>query len=80
MINDLNLAIGCTLSCLKLNLKLKSKQVEAIRLVYEGKDAFVWLSTGCNFLSDVHFEDLEFFFVTQPFPHNACANYVVALG
>ena len=35
------------LSHLKMDkMKLKPKQVEAIRLVYERKDAFVWLPTG----------------------------------
>ena len=40
-------AVSYALSRLKMDrIELKLKQVEAIRLVYERKDAFVWLPTG----------------------------------
>ena len=39
--------VSYALSCLKMDkMEFKPKQVEAIRLVYEHKDAIVWLPTG----------------------------------
>ena len=40
-------ASSYALSSLKMDkLQLKAKQVEAIRMVYERRDVFVWLPTG----------------------------------
>ena len=44
----------------KAGMVLKSKQVEAIRCVYEGKDVFVFLPTG--FGKTICFEVLPFLF------------------
>ena len=40
-------SLSYALSCLKCEqMKLKDKQVEAIRAVYDGEDVFLWLPTG----------------------------------
>ena len=46
-VDSFALAMSHALSRLKKDsLKLKPKQIEAIRMVYENKDVFVWLPTG----------------------------------
>ena len=46
-VDNFALAVSHAISRLKMDsLKLKPKQIEAIRMVYENKDVFVWLPTG----------------------------------
>ena len=49
------------LSCLRCgDLQLKSKQREAIKSIYEGRDVFVWLPTGYG--KSICFHSLPFLF------------------
>ena len=44
--------IACALSCLEQdNLVLKTKQLHAIKAIYEGRDDFLWLWEICMLLS-----------------------------
>ena len=43
-----SLAVTYDLSHIGEDVVLKDKQSEAIKLIYEGNDVFVWLSTGCG--------------------------------
>jgi len=44
---DFDRALACILSCVKQEgISLKDQQVEAVKLLSEGKDVFVWFPTG----------------------------------
>ena len=61
MASDFEPSLSYALSCLKLgDLKLKDKQLEAIRSVYNGKDVFLWLPTGYG--KSVCYQCLPFLF------------------
>ena len=59
--DEFNSGLSYALSCLKFgDLKLKDKQREAIKAVYDGKDVFLWLPTGYG--KSICYQALPFLF------------------
>ena len=76
--DEFNSGLSYALSCLKFgDLKLKDKQREAIKAVYDDKDVFLWLPTGYG--KSICYQALPFLFdfklkrTTLPSrKHNVC--------
>ena len=58
---DFDRALAYALSCVKQEeLSLKDQQVEAVKLLSEGKDIFLWIPTGygksicCSYATALH--------------------------
>ena len=62
---DLDRALAYALSCVKQEvLSLKDQQVEAVKLLSEGKDVFVWFPTGYG--KSIFYQLLPFVFDIKP--------------
>ena len=47
VMDDFTTSVTYALSCLKSGgMKLKEKQLEAMKAIYDGNDVFLWLPTG----------------------------------